>query len=116
MGKYVLTDADVRKLRSLQRNDSTRKRNTRSRRRVPRLSRGASGTRIGQADGAISARSGTTVGSGTVSIYTLVGTTLTDTTNNETWYNMSESAVTSGAYVQGKVVSGVVFVDFEDCG
>lgn len=72
-------------------------------------------TRIGKADGAISARSGTTVGSGTVSVYTLVGTTLTDTGVNETWYNLADAAVTSGAYVQGKVVGSVVFVDFEDC-
>ena len=53
----------------------------------------------GVTDASIAARSGTTMGSGTVSLYNSSGATLSDSTDNVTAYNMSETAVASGAHV-----------------
>lgn len=70
----------------------------------------------------VTARSGTTAGSGTVSIYyidrTAGGKVLTDTTSELTVYNMSASAITANAYITIKKCSldEDWIVDAEDCG
>lgn len=66
----------------------------------------------------IPARSGTTAGSGTVSLVTQSGATLTTTGTTVTAYNLSASAVAANVYVQLKKDSnsGLWHVDFEDCG
>lgn len=49
--------------------------------------------------GGISARSSTTAGSGTVTIYYLDGTTITSGSRDITVYNLGTSSVSSGDYV-----------------
>ena len=67
--------------------------------------------------GGITARSGTTAGSGTVTAYKLVGTTLTSTSTTHTVYNISAASIAADKWVQCKRewYSGYWFVDFEDC-
>lgn len=71
---------------------------------------------LAKADSGVTARSGTTPGSGTVSIWCNVSGTLTDTTMDVTAYNMSGGAVASAAYIQIKLIGGQWWVDVEDCG
>lgn len=72
---------------------------------------------IGKTDSAISGRSGDVLSSGTVSRYRLIDGVLTDTGQNETAYNLSESSIGSGLYVQCKLDfdNGVWLFDWEDC-
>lgn len=72
-------------------------------------------TLLGKANGAISARSGTTPGTGTMDIYYVTGTTLTDTTMDVTVKNLSATAVTASAYIMAKWIGDAWYVDFEDC-
>lgn len=72
-------------------------------------------TLVGKTDASIAAISTNTPGSGTVSIYALVSSTLTDTNQNVTAYNMTATAVSSGVYVQLKYIDGVPWVDVESC-
>lgn len=72
-------------------------------------------TLLGKANGAITARSGTTPGTGTMDIFYVSGTTLTDTTVDVTVKNLSATAVTASAYIQAKWIGGAWYVDFEDC-
>ena len=69
------------------------------------------------ASGGITARSGTTAGSGTVTAYKMVGSTITATTESHTVYNLSDAAIAADKYVQCKRewYTGTWFVDFEDC-
>lgn len=55
---------------------------------------------VGYTDGAISARSSTTSGSGTVSLYKQSGSTLSDTGVNVTAYNPFQNAVPISTYVE----------------
>ena len=67
----------------------------------------------------IAARSGTTVGSGTVTLYKCDDTTLVALTGDYstvTAYNMSGSTVAANAYLQIKRIGNKWFVDVEDCG
>jgi hypothetical protein len=66
-------------------------------------------------DADITARSGTTIGSGTASLYYLSGSTLTDTTVNLTVYNISSTKATSGRYGSGAFKNGIPLVDVESC-
>jgi len=79
-----------------------------------------SGWRIAKADSSIAAMSGSNPGSGTVSLYDVDSSTgaLTDSTDNETAYNIAGSAVISGAWImiRRESASGLWFLDFEDCG
>jgi hypothetical protein len=67
--------------------------------------------------GGITARSGTTAGSGSVTAHKLVGTTITSTTETMTVYNLSDAAIAADRWVQCKRewYTGHWFVDFEDC-
>lgn len=80
----------------------------------PGVSGGGSAA-IGKADSTIAARSGSTAGSGTVSVWSISGTTLADTGTNETWYNISAATITSGVFLQAKEIDGQMVIDFEDC-
>jgi len=67
--------------------------------------------------GGITARSGTTAGSGSVTAHKLVGTTITTTGETMTVYNLSDAAIAADRWVQCKRewYTGFWFVDFEDC-
>lgn len=76
------------------------------------------GNFIGKCDSTVTARSGTTPGTGTVSLYTINGSgTLVDTTYNVTAKNLSATATASGAYVMMKrdPFSRTFWLDMEDC-
>jgi len=66
----------------------------------------------------VTARSGTTAGSGTVSIYSIVAGVLTDTGETVTAYSMSSTVVANNAYITIKRCSldEEWIVDAEDCG
>ena len=66
----------------------------------------------------VTARSGTTAGSGTVSVYYIASGVLTDTTETLTAYNLSATAVANNAYITIKRCSldEEWIVDAEDCG
>lgn len=73
---------------------------------------------IGKTDEEIEARSGTTPGSGEVSIYTLdTSGVLTDTTTNYTAYHLGGEAIATGTWVMLSYHrhSGTWWVTFEDC-
>lgn len=70
---------------------------------------------LGKASGAITARSGTTPGTGTMAIWYDNGGTLTDTTMTVTVKNISQTAVTASAYIQAKWIGSAWWVDVEDC-
>jgi hypothetical protein len=69
--------------------------------------------------GGITARAGTTPGTGTVNVYHINSSGVLSQYNGhtETVYNLSSSAIAAGAYVQCKreYISWKWFVDFEDC-
>lgn len=73
---------------------------------------------IGLTDGTITARSGTTLGSGTVSLYHNSGTTLSDSTTNVTAYNFAENSIAGSTYVQVEQLApnGDWFITAVDCG
>jgi len=76
-------------------------------------------TAIAKTVGAITARSGTTAGSGTVSIYYLTSAgVLTDTGESVSAYNIAGGAVNGSTFITIKRVEGSPFwvVDMEDCG
>lgn len=73
-------------------------------------------TLLGKASGAITARSGTTQGTGTMAIWYDNAGTLTDTTMTVTVKNLSATAVTASAYIQAKWIGNAFYVDYEDCG
>ncbi len=76
-------------------------------------------TAVAKAGGSgVTARSGTTAGSGTVSIYSIVDGILTDTGETVTAYSMSATAVANNAYITIKRCSldEEWIVDAEDCG
>ena len=76
-------------------------------------------TAIAKTTGAITARSGTTAGSGTVSIYYLTSAgVLTDSSETVTAYNIAGGAVNGSTFITIKRVEGSPFwvVDMEDCG
>lgn len=65
----------------------------------------------------IAARSGTTVSSGSCDVFSIVGTTLTDTGVNIDVYNISTGPVTGLAYGTAKreYATGKWIIDLEDC-
>lgn len=73
---------------------------------------------IGLTDGTITARSGTTLGSGTVSLYHNSGTTLSDSTTNVTAYNFGANSIAGSTYVQVEqfAPNGDWFITAVDCG
>lgn len=75
-------------------------------------------TAIGYTTGGISARSGTTAGTGTIDVYyrTQAGA-LTGTGENLAVYNIADAAVGSSSYVMVKrsAMSGYWYVDFAEC-
>jgi len=76
-------------------------------------------TAVAKAGGSgVTARSGTTAGSGTVSIYSIVEGILTDTGETVTAYSLSGTAVANNAYITIKRCSldEDWIVDAEDCG
>jgi len=76
-------------------------------------------TAVAKAGGSgVTARVGTTAGSGTVSVYSIVAGVLTDTTETLTAYNLSATAVADNAYITIKRCSldEEWIVDAEDCG
>ena len=73
-------------------------------------------TILGQASGSITARSGTTAGSGTANLYYLSGTTLTAWSGSRTVYNLLNKTIASGSYIIAVLIGKdywVVAVD--DC-
>jgi hypothetical protein len=66
----------------------------------------------------VTARVGTTAGSGTVSVYSIVAGVLTDTGQDVTAYSLSATAVANNAYITIKRCSldEEWIVDAEDCG
>jgi len=70
---------------------------------------------IGKASGSITARAGTTPGTGTMDIWANVANVLTNTTLTATCKNLSATAVAASAYIQAKFIGGEFWVDFEDC-
>ena len=71
---------------------------------------------IGKTTSTITARSGTTVGSGTFERYYLVGTTITATGETYTVYNFAASSIASGTY--GAVMmdrEGNLWIDSPEC-
>lgn len=76
-------------------------------------------TAVAKADGSgVTARSGTTAGSGTVAVYYIAAGVLTDTGETLTAYNLSATAVANNAYITIKRCSldEEWIVDAEDCG
>lgn len=77
--------------------------------------------KIGKTDGSIPAISGSSMGSGTVSVYQTTSSGVTsDSTDNETWYNLASESVASGVWVQAKPVvatdgSTIWVIDWEEC-
>lgn len=65
----------------------------------PRRGGGSGAAKIALATSGVTARSGTTVGSGTVTEYKLSGTTLTTNTTTFTAYNLDAKAIPSNQYV-----------------
>jgi hypothetical protein len=49
-------------------------------------------------------------------VYSISGTTLTDTTVDETWYNLAEQEIPSGQWLMSKSVDDQDIIDFENCG
>jgi len=80
-------------------------------------SSGEHGVIIKTPAGGIAARSGTTVSSASCDVFSIVGTTLTDTGNNIDVYNISISAVGASKYGLAKkeYATGKWVIDFEDC-
>ena len=75
-------------------------------------------TIIGKASGSITARSGSTAGSGTMSLYYCdKDGTLTDSGDTVDVINIASSAVTAGAFITAKLdsLSQRFVVDMEDC-
>lgn len=79
-------------------------------------------SKIGKPDSDIPARSGTTVGKGTVSVYEIdtADDGLDDTTVNETWYNLADVAIASGSWIMAKPVQAasgdpIWVIDWEQC-
>lgn len=82
--------------------------------------------KIGITDGAITAKSGTTLGHGTVEIYDISGSgtsrTLTLSSDpDETWFNAASVAIADNTIVVAKPVSDgsggtIMLVDWEECG
>ena len=76
-------------------------------------------TAVAKAGGSgVTARSGTTAGSGTVTIYYIDGGVLTSTSQTVTAYSLSATAVANNAYITIKRCSldEEWIVDAEDCG
>ena len=76
-------------------------------------------TAVAKADSSgVTARSGTTAGSGTVSVYSIVAGVLTDSGEDVAVVNMSATAVANNAYITIKRCSldEDWIVDAEDCG
>ncbi len=71
--------------------------------------------KIGKADAEIPARDSNIAGSGTVSIWEITGTALSDTGLNETWYNIANQVISDGVFLQAKQINGQMVIDFEDC-
>jgi len=67
--------------------------------------------------GGIAARSGTTVASGSCDVFSIVGTTLTDTGVNIDVYNISLGAVGASVFGTAKreYATGLWVIDLEDC-
>jgi hypothetical protein len=63
----------------------------------------------------ITARSGTTLGSGTCDIYSRSGATISNTSVSITAYNSTLGTIASGRVVQAKLWQGVPLIDVEDC-
>lgn len=78
---------------------------------------GEHGVIIKTPSGGIAARSGTTVSYGSCDVFSIVGTTLTDTGNNIDVYNVSISPVGASKYGLAKkeYATGKWVIDFEDC-
>ena len=71
---------------------------------------------LGKASGAISARSGTTPGSGSLEIWVNLSSTLTDAGFADLAIkSLSQTAGTSGAYIGASFRQGEWWFDFEDC-
>lgn len=78
---------------------------------------GEHGVIIKTPSGGIAARSGTTVSSASCDVFSIVGTTLTDTGNNIDVFNISISSVGGSKYGLAKkeYATGKWVIDFEDC-
>ena len=75
-------------------------------------------TAIGYTTGGISARTGTTAGTGSIDVfYRTQAGVLTDTGENLAVYNIADAAVGSSSYVMVKrsAMSGYWYVDFAEC-
>jgi len=72
---------------------------------------------IAQTSSTITARSGTTLGSGTATLYDCSGGTLTATSISETVYNLSTTSIATSRYVmiQREYITGLWLVVYEDC-
>lgn len=80
-----------------------------------RLVGGAGITIALSGSGGVAARSGTTPGSGTVTLYSFNGTTISSG-STVTAYNMGASSVAGNTYLMLMAIGGYWFVVWEDCG
>jgi hypothetical protein len=115
---YTLTQEAIRQVRlvvrQVLRSPEFRRRNTST-----IVTHGALATYIGMTGGSgIAARSGTTPGSATVTLYKInSGPTLATATTTVTAYNLSTSAVAASAYVviMQEQITGKFICVWEDC-
>jgi len=72
---------------------------------------------IAQTSSTITARSGTTLGSGTATFYRCTGGTLTASSITATIYNLSTTSISTSTYVmiQREYITGLWLVVYEDC-
>ena len=65
--------------------------------------------------GGIAARSGTTLSSGTCTVYTATGGSLASTSFTVTVYNLSATAVAASTYIIAIAAGGILIAVWEDC-
>jgi hypothetical protein len=72
---------------------------------------------VARTSSTITARSGTTLGSGTATLYDCSGGTLTATSISETVYNLSTTSIATSRYImiQREYITGLWLVVYEDC-
>lgn len=70
---------------------------------------------VGKTSTAITALSGSTPGSGSVTVYSFDGSTIASTSTDVTVYNNMTTAVDTGKWCQCKRVGAYLWIDVVDC-
>jgi hypothetical protein len=82
----------------------------------PRPGQGARSARVAKNGGsALAARSGTTMGSGTVTLYDADESGALTSAGTATAFNLADTAVAANAWLQVKRIDGLYVIDFEEC-